>query len=421
MQPHVQPNAGGAESHWVIRFESFEALLDTYDQALIHGALFVPTETALPAGAGAHVELDLAFSGTRVPLEAMVVATRPRGADAPPGISLKIAGSPDALRLQLEMAACASLPEANTATPVGLVRRAPRFETRATVDIECQGQRYVCETANMSTNGVLLLVRRCALSAGTWLDLRIDAPGSGEPLVIQGRVSNHTRCYGGVMALGVQFLYPLSRFDEVSRFVDDLRSHHHAYALASVSGSLEHTSLSDVLENFANAATVGTLCIRRGDQTGKIAFSEGQIVHASAGLATGPPAITRLLGWQDAQFELRPELEPADTAQPTMTVQAALLSAAVERDELSLHGAAQLDPETVFTLDRKRLRALARGLDDFAHELAENAALGIPLAALIDFIDAGDTRFYRTLSELVDGGVLHVVDDDSTLPLVVAR
>ena len=49
------------------------------------------------------------------------------------------------------------------------------------------------------------------------------------------------------------------------------------------------------------------------------------------------------------------------------------------------------------------------------------AALGIPLDALIDFIDAGDTRFYKTLSELVDSGVLHVVDDDSTLPLIAER
>ena len=95
--------------------------------------------------------------------------------------------------------------------------------------------------------------------------------------------------------------------------------------------------------------------------------------------------------------------------------------AAVERDELSLHGASRLDPETVFSLDRKRLRAVARCLDDFAQELAENAALGFPLAALVDFVDSGDSRFYRTLTELVDSGVLHVVDDDSTLPLVVSR
>ena len=132
------------------------------------------------------------------------------------------------------------------------------------------------------------------------------------------------------------------------------------------------------------------------------------------GLATGPQALARLLSWRDAQFELRPELEPADAAQPAMTVAAALLSASVERDELSLHGAARLDPETVFSLDRKRLRALARSLDDFAQELAENAALGFPLAALIDFVDAGDTRFYRTLSELVDSGPMYMLERKST-------
>jgi len=385
-----------------------EEFRQIYLRDLAHGALFVPTREEYAAGDAVHVTLEFPFCAGRVELDAEVVAAVSREmarAGARPGISVQPSEPVGDLRRRLEGVTGLLLPEVDQQAPQGL-RRDPRFPACAAVVLESAGCHFPAETADVSYNGLLALLVGVDLGEGTELRVVLSHPGSGAELGVNGRVANQTRCHHGVMALGIQFLYSVDRIDEVRHFIDDLRGFHRARKLASVTGSLSDTPLEAVLETFAAVSNEGTLVLSRGDDEGKVAYRDGQIVYAMTGLVSGPKALGRMFTWTDAQFEFHPKLMLIEYTPAPVDLEPAILAATLERDEVARLSLGSLGPDAIFSLDDERFAAVKSDLDPLQLEIGENVGMGFPLGAILDIMTVSDAEILLTLADLIEGGIV---------------
>jgi Tfp pilus assembly protein PilZ len=403
------PHSAGV-TRLALRLRTPEQLRSLFTRELASAAVFVPAVDALPAGQAVELTLQLDFCGEKLRFDGEVVASLPSPiarTGAAPGVAVRLRETPTELRRRLESASHLELGEREPAASPR-PRSDPRYPARTPVTLESRGRRFFGETSDVSYNGMLVLVPGVDLADEPELSLRIEHPRSGEALELRGRVANQARCAHGVMAVGVQFLYELDRVDAVARFVDELRTFHHARSLATVSGSLADTPLETVLDTFAGAVPAGTLRLTRGAEEGVIAYREREILHASAGLTSGAKALGRMFSWTDAEFAFQPGIEPIDADQPPLPLESALLAAAVERDEIARLELHRLGADATFAPDEGRLAAIESSLDPLSRSLIENAATGFPLATLLDIMPESDARIFQSLAALVDAGVLRV-------------
>jgi len=126
------------------------------------------------------------------------------------------------------------------------------------------------------------------------------------------------------------------------------------------------------------------------------------------GLLSGPKALDRIFTWTDAQFEFRPEMEPMDGVRGRLPLAPAVIAAVVARDELAQIDLSGFDLNATFSVDGERLAAVASTLDQIGREVADNARMGFPLGAMLDMLSSSDARIYKTVSELIEAGVLSV-------------
>ncbi|HEX9813681.1 MAG TPA: hypothetical protein VGB31_01895, partial [Myxococcota bacterium] len=147
------------------------------------------------------------------------------------------------------------------------------------------------------------------------------------------------------------------------------------------------------------------------DERGKIAYQNGEILYVTIGLLSGTKALDRLFTWSDAQFEFRPEVEPMDGVRGRLPLAPAVLAAVVARDELAYMDVGGFDPNQNFTIDEERLEAVASTLDEVGREVAEHARMGFPLSAMLDMLASSDARIYKAAAELIEAGVLNIVQD----------
>jgi hypothetical protein len=387
--------------------DEFEA---AFARELFGGAVFVPTLDRLPSGQRVRVTFDLLFCETRFALDGEVVASLPApivGAGGAPGASVRFLEPPAGLRERIERASEIQFGEApprHAEFPCA----EPRYPAQAPVLIEINGRRLSAEMGDVSYNGMLALLPAVDLGDVTRLRVAIEHPGSHEKIELDCRIANETLCNDGVMVIGLKFDYELDRVDDVARFVDDLRSYHHARALATVSGSLADTPLETVLETFASVSDSGTLCLTRGDDRGKITYQNGEILYVAIGLLSGRKALDRLFTWGEGQFEFRPEVELMDGVHGSLTLTPAVLAAVVARDELAQLDLGGFDPHQTFSIDEERLEIVASALDETGREVAEHARMGFPLSAMLDMLASSDARIYKTIIELIEAGALKI-------------
>lgn len=389
---------------------SEKELRETFERELALGAIFVPGSASLPPGRAVQVALELGFCGATLELEGEVVASLPAplvaGATRS-GVAIRLCEPLVELRRRLEGACGLELPGGHPQAADD-VRGTDRFPARTSIRIEANGGPFSGETADLSHGGALVMLRGANLDPQERVRLWIQHPASGETLELPGRVAHQTPCDDGLTGVGLQFLYDFERVDEVASFVDELRGFHHARSLATFSGSLANAPLETVLETLCHASSAGTLLLTEDDQEGRIAYREGDLLYATAGLVCGLKALGRMFRWSNARFEFQPLVEPSDAEETRMPLASAILAGAVERDEFAHLDLASIAPDTSFSVDSERLVALGRKLDDLGRELCDNAAIGFPVAALLDMVTAGDARTYNTIVDLVASGVLRV-------------
>ena len=387
--------------------DEFEA---AFARELFGGAVFVPTLERLPSGQRVRVTFDLLFCETRFALDGEVVASLPApiaSAGGAPGVSVQFLEPPAELRERIERASEIQLGEAPP-RHANFPRAELRYPAQAPVLLEIGGRRLSAEMGDVSYNGMLALLPAVDLGDGTSLRVAIEHPRNRERIELDCRIANQTRCNDGVMVLGLKFDYELDRIDDVARFVDDLRSYHHARTLATVSGSLVDTPLETVLETFASVSESGTLRLTRGDERGKIAYQNGEILYVAIGLLSGTKALDRLFTWDDAQFEYRPEVEPMEGIRGRLPLAPAVLAAVVARDELAQLDLGSFDPNVTFSINPERLEIVASALDEIGREIAEHARMGFPLGAMLDMLASSDARIYKAITELIEAGAMSI-------------
>ena len=411
--PEEPGEGSGAIVNLAVNFLTREEFEAAFARELFGGAVFVPTVNRLPAGQRVRVVFALLFCENRFELEGEVVASLPAPiatAGAAPGVSVQFREPPKELREHIERMSGIQLvdaPPPNADFP----RAEPRFPARAPVLLGIDGRAVSAEMADVSYNGMLVMLPAVDLDDVKDLRVAIDHPKTGARIQLKSRIANQTRCDDGVMVVGLQFLYDFDRADEVARFVDELRSFHHARALATVSGSLADTPLESVLETFAGISNSGTLRLMRGDERGKIVYQEGEILYVTIGLVSGAKALDRLFTWGDAQFEFRPEVEAMDGVGGRLPLAPAVLSAVVARDELEHLDLSGFDADATFSVDADRLEAVRSTLDQVGLEIAENARMGFPLGAMLDMLSCSDARIYKTITEMIEAGILRIERD----------
>ncbi len=390
-----------------------EDFQEAFARELFGGAVFVPTVNRLPAGQRVRVAFALQFCDARFELDGEVVASLPAPiatAGAAPGVSVLFCEPPAELREHIERVSGIQLGDVPP-PHVDFPRAEIRYPARAPVLLGIDGRAVSAEMADVSYSGMLVMLPALDLEDVTVVRVEIEHPGTGERIQLESRIANQTRCDDGVMVVGLQFVYDFDRVDEVARFVDDLRSFHHARALATVSGSLAETPLESVLETFAGISNSGTLRLTRGDEHGKIVYQEGEILYVTMGLLSGTKALDRLFTWGDAQFEFRSEVEPMEGVSGRLPLAPAVLSAVVARDELAHLDLSAFDPNSTFSVDADRLEVTASTLDEIGREIAENARMGFPLGAMLDMLACSDARIYKTITEMIEAGILSISHD----------
>jgi hypothetical protein len=62
----------------------------------------------------------------------------------------------------------------------------------------------------------------------------------------------------------------------------------------------------------------------------------------------------------------------------------------------------------MFTVDADRLHAVEPTLDELGQKVTENAEMGFPIGTLLDMIPNTDVDIYKTITELIEAGVLQI-------------
>lgn len=391
-----------------VGYRSAGELETEFEESLRHGALFVPSEAEWELGQSVSVRLALAFCDREVELSGRIAALRPPGmarTGAVPGVSVQLRTPIAALRTALEEATGRSL-SASDPGPRDERRESPRGPAHGIAMLAVGSSRFPAEILNVSYGGMLALLHGLDLGPGSEADAILRHPQTEQEISVPSRVVSQARCDHGKVAVGIQFQYPARRIDEVMAFIDDLKSLQHAKRLAQISGSLADAPLEDVIETMAGASSEGTLRISRDDEEGVLVHRDGEILHAATGLVSGMKAVSRLLLWRDGRFAYQAAVDSFETAEAPLPIEAALLAAAVNRDEAVRHGIDEFDPDDVFRVDTKLLDQLGPELDEVHLDIAEHVRMGFPLGAILDILIQGDGVIYKALAELFDSGVV---------------
>lgn len=74
-------------------------------------------------------------------------------------------------------------------------------------------------------------------------------------------------------------------------------------------GSLKELPLPDIIQLVSVSGKTGVFVLQGPSQTGQIFLKDGEIVHATAGQASGEDAVYELAIWQEGQFEFQAGVE----------------------------------------------------------------------------------------------------------------
>lgn len=433
-----------------VRFKDLQDFQREFAHNLKLGAIFLGTEQDFHPGAIVNVVLNLDFGGAAVSIVGEVVSVitpaLAKAGDTAPGISIRLADHPFALikRLErlsgIELEPSAPMPDtalenqakppqsvapSEEPTPVSMAvpaeetlenaeaaaaeddrRVFPREDSSATIHLETPHGTFPGQTANISYSGVLALIEGISIPLQTKVHVRLGDPSVELDLVVEGKVVRQTLCDNGVMAHGIQLLYPADRIDEVQSFIDFLQGFDHARKLGTIAGRLDNADLRTILELFVETSPFGTLSVNYKGEEGKITFSENKILYAMIGLVSGMKALSRMLSWKTGRFEFHPSVDLRETGEPPLAIEQAMFIASVQLDELANMDLSSFDPVGTLNVDSKKLAACKEQLNPVEKEVAGYASAGFTLDAVLDVIPDMDVEIYRALIGLRERGVL---------------
>ncbi len=407
--PQQQAPKPGARKTLRVCFETAEGFRKEYHQNIARGVLFVPSDDPYAP----HEKIDLVFDLTfcdasTVVSGEVVVVIDPVLAEAggtSAGISLRLTEDASNLRLELEKLSGISLREKAPAR-VGDRRLAERSGSDADIRIDSGEGRFWGVTANVSYEGVLALLWRATIPVGTAVRTVLSSPAVELELPVDGKIVHRTRCSDGMVAHGIQLQYPANRIEEVMSFIDFLQAFDRARRLVAITGEIDEGGLGAILEMFVNTAPAGTMTVSRGEEEGKIVFSDNEILHCSLGIVAGLKALSRMFRWKHGRFEFHHDLQLTGDADAPQPLQAAMMSASVQMDEMARVAGGVLDSAGTFEIVLEQAETLRDSLSGVEREVLDYAAEGFNVEAISDVVAASDAAVYKALSTLLDGGLI---------------
>lgn len=412
--PQHQAPKPAASKTLRVCFESAEGFRKEYYQSIARSVLFVPSDDLHAPHEQVEVVFDLAFAGesTSVPAE-IVVVIDPVLAEAggtSAGVSLRLIEDASNLRRRFESLSGIRLGKV-TRSRIGDRRVAERSESDANVRIETHEGRFWGVAANISYAGVLALLRRATISVGTEVRTVLSNPAVELELPVDGKVIHQTRCHDGMIAHGIQLHYPADRIDEVMSFIDFLRAFDRARRRGAISGEIDESGLGAILEMFVSTAPAGTMIVSRDEEEGKIVFSDNEILHCTLGIVSGLKALSRMFRWKKGRFEFHHDLQLTGDLDAPQPLQAAMMSASVQMDEMSRLVDGLLASADTFETVSEKAVDLRGSLSDVEREVLDYAAAGFSVEAISDVVADSDAEVYKALSKLRDAGLIKLRRD----------
>jgi hypothetical protein len=311
------------------------------------------------------------------------------------------------LRDQLGAASAATSSETETRGDLPEDRRHQRRSpTDTDVVVVTPDGEFAGTTANLSYTGVLALLPRPTVPVGTAVNVNLSNPLVELELDVGGKVIHSRPCDGGVTAHGIQLQYPVERIDEVMAFIEFLQKFARARRHEVVSGPIDEAGLAPVLDLFVNTAPAGTLDVHRGDEMGRIVFSENYLLRCVLGLVSGQKALARMFRWTEGRFEFHHDLQLAGAEPDPQPIEAAAMMASVQVDEMNRISPGSLRGSATFVAGTSAASVDADGLTDLEREVLEYARDGFSIEAVADMIDAPDADVWKAFHTLVDCGSL---------------
>ena len=389
-----------------LEFASAEEFQREYNANLVNGGVFIATEEPTTARETVTVELALAGGSHKVKLDGEIVHIIPpemAEAGAVPGVAVQFACTQTALRAALEplvQAAGAPRPE----PPDSGRRKAPRVPAHVPIRIKAPGVSLSGHTRDISLCGVLVSVPGDSMPVGTRVQLTIDHPTTHESLGVEATVTRQVASKGGAVALAIEFDPPPEQQDDVHRFIADLQSAEHSRRLGGMHGSLTEIGPQNLLQMLGKTAPSGTLTLTHDNEQAVIGFEGDMLCYVQLGRINGLKALTRLLGWEEGAFEFHARLEPMETEDSPMLLDAALLQATRDLDELRT-----LDL-SVLPLDAKvRFQSAPSGPGGAEISKVEDTVLDLArgeftIRRIVDMIPESDVEILRAITFLADLG-----------------
>lgn len=389
-----------------IEFESAEEFQREHRANLVNGGVFIATEEPATLRELVSVELSLVGESGTVRLSGEIVHIIPpemAEAGAVPGVAVQFACTQTALRAALEpLVQTTGVPRPEP--PDAGRRKAPRVPAQVPIRIKAPGISLSGHTRDISLCGVLVSVPGDSMPVGTRVQLTIAHPTKSESLDVEATVTRQIASKGGAVALAIEFDPPPERQDEVHSFIADLQSAEHSRRLGGMRGSLTEIGPQNLLQMLGKTAPRGTLTVTHDNEEAVIGFEGEMLCYVRLGPVSGLKALTRVLGWEEGSFEFHTRLEPTMAEGAPMRLDAALLEATHNLDELRM-----LDL-SVLPLDAKvRFQSAPAGPGGAGASKVEDAVLDLAkgeltIRRIIDMIPEPDVEVLLALTFLADLG-----------------
>ena len=379
-----------------VRFEDAAAFREEFERNLSNGGLFVPSEEVFEQRELVEVELVLAFCGEKLRFPGEIVDWRPAELASPgtePGVAVQILEAARELRGRLEpfAARAPGAKQARLEARSRAPRRAPRSRAGAGPSF---GRGDECGDAHARS----FHLRRAplfpgeAVSVGDELKVTLVHPTRGEELELSSTVVRHVTGEEGVTAVAVRFAPSPTERPVVERFVEEVQAVEHARRLSGIAGSIAELGVANLLQMFGTGAQQGTVILSASGKEGTVVLQHGMLLAVRLGAVSGLKALVRLLAWREGSFEFHGGVEPVPDGEPPLPLDAALLEAVGEVDEIARAPLATLPPTTMLAVHRALMDRESEALEKTEQAVLDLAAAGAPIGRICDVIPVGTPR-----------------------------
>ena len=445
-------------------FADAEAFAAAYQRDIARGGAFVPSTLPAELRDIVEVELELAFCGKTLVLEAEVVhrlGPEEAGSGAA-GMAVQFLADAPELRRRLEpflaagsglgrpAAPAGSVPSADFAEPPERLaaeergsapshpdaeaeldprqalfdpaprrlgpeadplcdlpdrRRAARAPAHLPARLEASHVSLRGVTRDLSEAGTLVSTDGNELPVGKTVSLHLRHPESGEEVEVLGRVTRQVEAEGTVAAVAVAFDEEVTSSEHWASFVREAKEAEADRIATGISGVIEELGMANLVQMLGNSSQLGTLTAVHGAEEGVLAFEAGTLRYVRLGNLRGAKALARMLAWTEGRFHFHAHVDALDEEDEPCPLDAAILEAVRRIDEASRDEGEALAPGGTFRIDRELLAGESQ-LSKTEEAVLDLAAAGFSVRRMLDVIPESDADVRRTLRELLDRGIL---------------